>query len=191
MRFISDGPDIGVSLIREWLHGNVVFLAGAGISMPAPSSLPSFRDLALQVYARLHDPLHPLLVKLGAKTQNAQQSGLLKSGLKPAQIHEGQLFFSGQFDRLFSALEVRLDHDPDGRPFQRSVRNAVEDVLRSGGVFGQGHRDLVELSSGGSPNQRRIVTTNFDRLLEDAWLAGLHVAPPCCDARMGGPTWRI
>ncbi len=48
MRFVPDGPDIPNSLILKWKEGKVLFLAGAGVSVP--SKLPLFDGLALDVY---------------------------------------------------------------------------------------------------------------------------------------------
>ena len=42
MRFRADGPAIPDILLDERDAGNVVFLCGAGVSMPA--GMPSFRD---------------------------------------------------------------------------------------------------------------------------------------------------
>jgi hypothetical protein len=39
MRFVTEGPDIPNDLIREWRSGEVLFLAGAGVSAPSKLSL--------------------------------------------------------------------------------------------------------------------------------------------------------
>lgn len=51
MRFAAKGPDIPPELLEARDRGEVVFLCGAGVSMPA--GLPSFRDLARNVVADL------------------------------------------------------------------------------------------------------------------------------------------
>ena len=47
MRFKADGPPIPDILLEERDAGNVVFLCGAGVSIPA--GLPSFLDLTRHV----------------------------------------------------------------------------------------------------------------------------------------------
>ena len=47
MRFKADGPPIPDTLLEERDAGNVVFLCGAGVSIPA--GLPSFVDLTRHV----------------------------------------------------------------------------------------------------------------------------------------------
>lgn len=49
--FISNGPNIPESLLREHEDGNVVFFCGAGISYPA--GLPGFKGLVEQIYSKL------------------------------------------------------------------------------------------------------------------------------------------
>jgi len=73
----------------------------------------------------------------------------------------------------------------------RRVRDAVEARLRCHGGPAQGHRDLVRLSvvsraahQPGPGEQCRIVTTNFDLLLEEAWAAELASGSKGYDARM-------
>ena len=61
MRFVPDGPYIPNDLIRKWREGDVLFVAGAGVSRPA--GLPLFRDLAVDAYAELNDPLAPAFAK--------------------------------------------------------------------------------------------------------------------------------
>jgi NAD-dependent SIR2 family protein deacetylase len=59
MRFVPDGPDVPNDLIRKWREGKVLFLAGAGVSVP--SQLPLFDGLALGVYEVLNDSLFSIL----------------------------------------------------------------------------------------------------------------------------------
>jgi hypothetical protein len=134
MRFVADGPDIPNSLITEWREGRVVFIAGAGISVPQPSNLPSFRQLVLKVYEALHDPLLDAL----SKTQTIQSieernQALATHGLSTQRKVEAGLFFRGEYDRLFAALEARLDQNSKGLLVSRKVRNAVETILRNHG----------------------------------------------------------
>jgi len=190
MRFVPDGPVIPNTLLADWRAGRVVFLAGAGVSVPAPASLPLFRRLVLDVYESMHDTLSPVLA--AADKPGADRNAVLcASGLHARQRVEANLFFNGDFDRVFSAMEARLDQDPKGRVISMQVRNAVEARLRSHSGHSQGHRDLVRLSTILGPTRGieailscRIATTNFDLLLEDACEAELGHAIRSVDARM-------
>lgn len=44
-------------LLLHHAEGRVLFLAGAGVSMPKPACLPSFKGLVLNVYEQLTDPV--------------------------------------------------------------------------------------------------------------------------------------
>lgn len=80
MRFLSDGPDIPDRLLEARDKGQVVFLCGAGISMP--SGLPNFVQLTGGVFDCLHvsanSPLRKSLMSLedaSKKTSNEMPLG--------------------------------------------------------------------------------------------------------------------
>jgi SIR2-like domain len=189
MRFVPDGPDIPNDLIRKWREGKVLFLAGAGVSVP--SQLPLFEGLALSVYEVLNDSLFSTLKDARAIVHpEARKQFLEAAELSPDRQVEAGLFLDKQFDRFFSALEKRFDPDIKGRTKTRYVRNAVEQVL-SGRAHSNTHRDMLRLSlaphSSGDfskPASCRIVTTNFDLLFEAAWKAEFDSQPLTFDARM-------
>ena len=54
MRFVTDGPSIPDTLLKERDLGNVVFFCGAGVSVPA--GLPNFTDLTIRVMKALGTP---------------------------------------------------------------------------------------------------------------------------------------
>ncbi|CAJ0879026.1 hypothetical protein AMST5_03022 [freshwater sediment metagenome] len=87
MRFVDVGPDIPESLIRDHLAGNVIFVVGAGLSMPA--GLPSFQDLVIRVYENLG---------LGFPNDSS-------SGASDAEIDACK---DGAWDRVLTLLERRL-----------------------------------------------------------------------------------
>ena len=189
MRLVADGPDIPNKIIREWRDGQVLFLAGAGVSVP--SKLPLFDGLALKVYQRLNDPLFKVLKAAQKQKLTSGKTNILEAAdVNPRAHVEADLFFGKQFDRLFSVLEEQIDPDTKGRAKTRNVRSAVEHVL-SGRRSSTNHRDLLRLSL--APNAAddrsrdlscRIVTTNFDRLFEDAWRNEFGAAPISFDARV-------
>jgi hypothetical protein len=86
MRFVPDGPDIPNSLILKWREGKVVFLAGAGVSVP--SDLPLFDGLALDVYKALKDPMHDIVKKANAKTGTRRRKFLDAASLTPTNHEE-------------------------------------------------------------------------------------------------------
>jgi hypothetical protein len=187
MRFVPDGPDIPNPLIRKWRDGEVLFLAGAGVSVP--SGLPLFEGLALGVYERLGDSLFETLTKAGQSIEKRTKV-LNEETLSPARRVEANLFFDKQFDRFFSALERRIDSDLKGKEKTRNVRKAVESIL-AGRAYSDSHRDLLRLSlspnSSGDPSKSslcRIVTTNFDLLFEAAWKVEFDFDLVSYDARM-------
>jgi hypothetical protein len=82
MRFVLDGPDIPNELIKEWRDGDVLFLAGAGVSVP--SKLPLFEGLVLAVYNELNDQLFSILKKARSKKSKPIQTKFLnEAGLSP------------------------------------------------------------------------------------------------------------
>jgi hypothetical protein len=189
MRFVPDGPDVPNDLIRKWREGKVLFLAGAGVSVP--SHLPLFDGLALGVYEILNDDLFSMIRDARAILQpDARKQFLETAELSPDRQVEASLFLDRQFDRFFSALEKRFDPDLKGRTKTRHVRNAVERI-RSGQSHSNTHIDMLRLSlaphSSGDfskPASCRIVTTNFDLLFEAAWKAEFNSQPQTFDARM-------
>lgn len=189
MRFVPDGPDIPNALIKEWRKGEVIFLAGAGVS--APSKLPLFEDLALGVYERLPDALFETLQKAKKYSRPSRRKKILDSADLSAKSRvESNFFFDKQYDRLFSALEKRIDPDVRGRPQTRKVREAVESIL-GGKTFSASHVDLLQLSVAINPSRDRskssscrLVTTNFDLLFEAAWQHQFKTEPKKFDARL-------
>ena len=185
MQFVPDGPVIPNELIKEWRDGRVLFLAGAGVSKPA--GLPLFDGLALDIYRHLNDGV---LEALTAGSNNGRRSRILASDrFSPEQKIEAELFLDRQLDRLFAAMEARLDHE-NGRLKYRKVRDGLEAVLRRAPTFAQGHKDLLRLSvPPGTVDARtgalcRMATTNFDLLFEAAWRAEFSTDPRTYDARV-------
>jgi hypothetical protein len=188
MRFVEDGPDIPNGLIRKWRDGEVLFLAGAGVSVP--SGLPLFEGLALSAYEKLGDSLFGTLSEARSSPPTERAKLLDDAILSPEMRVEANLFFDKQFDRFFSALEKRIDPDITGKAKTRKVRKAVEDIL-SGKESSDSHSDLLRLSLSPNPSKDpskplscRIVTTNFDLLFESAWLKEIDNRPISFDARM-------
>ncbi|MBZ0161656.1 MAG: SIR2 family protein [Notoacmeibacter sp.] len=162
-RVISLGT--GLASIPERLllahaRGEALFICGAGISKPA--GLPDFRELVLDVYARLDTGVHAVLAGLPAGVCNQWQADC--SGLTERQTAEVKRFIVGDFDVVLGMLERRLDDQTRG---DSQVRREIAARLRSGPNDPASiHRALMRLADRGGA--RTIVTTNFDLLLEIA-----------------------
>lgn len=148
-------------LLLAHAKGEVLFLAGAGVSKAPPSFLPSFTDLVLKVYEQLGDPLLPSLQALARKEVEPTPDPPLTAD----QQAEAESFKTKQLDVVLGMLERRID----GQQTEESrMRQAVVAVLQTdpppepAGI----HRDLIRLADRGGATA--ILTTNFDLLLEAA-----------------------
>ena len=162
-RVISLGPrvaSIPERLLLAHGRGEVLFVAGAGISRPA--GLPDFRDLVLQVYARLDVAVHAAISAIPRGVCNQWSAN--NSGLIYAQAAEVNRFILGDYDVVLGMLERRMDGASHGKS---RVRHAIAHVLRTAGSRpARAHRALLRLADRGGA--LTIATTNFDRLLEAA-----------------------
>ena len=151
-------------LLLAHAKGNVLFITGAGISMPHPANLPDFRDLVIKVYRDLDAPTHDVISEIS--TQQAVTESLRSNlrDLNESQRAEICRFCSGDYDVVLGMLERRLD----GSSYSESkVRNAVRKTLRERKCKpAQIHRAIMRLADCGSTTA--IITTNFDLLLEEA-----------------------
>jgi hypothetical protein len=154
--------------------GDVVFVAGAGVSQPA---LPNFRGLVVEVYARLDSPVHEVISRIAEST--AGPDDIEMRGLTDPQKAEVKRFVTGEYDVVLGMLERRMD----GRSHARSdVRQAVGAILRKPlAEPAPIHRHLMRLADrGGSVT---IITTNFELLLERA---AKRLTPPVQTYALGG-----
>jgi hypothetical protein len=147
-------------LLLAHARGEVLFIAGAGVSRPA--DLPDFRGLVLRVYEQLDAPVHAVISDVPPEACNHWIPDV--SGLTNQQAAEVGRFINGDYDVVLGMLERRMD----GRSHGKSrVRTAIAGELRVPGIqLAPIHRALVLLADRGGPVT--IVTTNFDLLLEDA-----------------------
>lgn len=162
-RVISLGSDLAAipeRLLLAHARGEVLFIAGAGISQPA--SLPDFRGLVLKVYEQLDAAVHAVISSVPPTAHNQWSTDL--SGLTNQQAAEVKRFINGDYDVVLGMLERRIDGQSDGKS---RVRQAVASELRAPGVQPAPiHRALMRLADRGGAVT--IITTNFDLLLEDA-----------------------
>lgn len=147
-------------LLLAHAKGKVLFLTGAGISLPA--NLPDFRSLVLDTYKQIDIATHAVLEKIDPAACNAWEASDAHLGEK--ERAEVRRFIMRDYDVVLGMLERRMD----GQGSRSSkVREAIASVLRrSEEKHASIHRSLMQLSDrGGSV---AIATTNFDGLLERA-----------------------
>lgn len=162
-RVIFLGPDLPAipeRLLLAHARGEVLFIAGAGISQPA--GLPDFRELVLRVYARLDSSVHDVISKIPRSACNKWATDV--SALTHGQSAEIRRFVAGDYDVVLGMLERRIDSQP-GNPSR--VRQIIASELRPPKIARVSiHRTLMRLADRGGAVS--IVTTNFDQLLEKA-----------------------
>jgi NAD-dependent SIR2 family protein deacetylase len=147
-------------LLLAHARGEVLFICGAGISRPA--GLPDFRQLVLEVYAKLDTSTHSILTELPPGACSQWQANC--SGLTDRQTAEVKRFILGDYDVVLGMLERRFDDQTRG---DSQVRRTVATILRSGNASPAPiHKALMALADRGGT--KTIVTTNFDRLLQVA-----------------------
>jgi hypothetical protein len=147
-------------LLLAHARGEVLFIAGAGVSQPA--GLPDFRGLVLRVYAELDMAVYAVISSIPEKAHNQWSTDL--SGLSNQQAAEVKRFINSDYDVVLGMLERRMDGQSHGKS---RVRQAVASELRAPGVQPAPiHRALMRLADRGGAVT--IVTTNFELLLEDA-----------------------
>ena len=147
-------------LLLAHARGEVLFIAGAGVSQPA--GLPDFRGLVVQVYAIVDPVVHSVVSLIPRSEKNPQNVDL--SMLTYRQAAEVTRFVSGDFDVVLGMLERRLDGKSHGAS---RVRQAIAKELRGAKATPAPiHRALMRLADRGGATA--IVTTNFELLLESA-----------------------
>ena len=152
-------PAIPERLLLAHARGEVLFIAGSGVSRPA---LPDFRDLVLQVYATLDPAVHAVISNIPSDAASDFQLNL--AGLNEGQSAEAKRFVRRDYDVVLGMLERRMDRDPHAKS---TVRQEVRNKLFFKGLkAGPIHRALIGLADRGAA--ATIATTNFDLLLEDA-----------------------
>lgn len=147
MRFTESGPSIPNILLDARDLGEVVFLCGAGISIPA--GLPDFFRLTRDVANRLGCRPDSQAGKLIVLEQRYRE------GDAADDIHEPV-----SFDRIFTLLVRQFG----ASQVEAEVAEALRLPRRPNLAH---HRALLDLARG-PDGRRRLITTNFDRLFQKA-----------------------
>lgn len=162
IKIADDAAELPENLLLAQSRGEVLFLAGAGVSRGAPACLPDFKTLARQLYEELDASVCPYL----------DDKSLPPDDLTPPQRAEVDRYHGGDFDVALGLLERRLD-GPEATETSR-VRKAVQQHL-SAKTPTRLHRALSRLADRG--NATAILTTNFDRLFERCTRRKNHPVP--------------
>lgn len=159
MRFHADGPNIPDSLLNRSDAGRVVFLCGAGVSLP--SGMPSFIGLTQHVIDFFDPP---------------EDSDVVRAFQPWIDDPTGS---NMPLDQVFNLLHQEYGRD--------EVNALVTDRLQAPSdpqKAGYQHGLIKKISS--SPNGiPQIVTTNFDLLFELGGDARFHVPPAFPDLAFG------
>ena len=170
MRFKVDGPAIPDILLEERDAGKVVFLCGAGVSIPA--GLPGFVDLTGHVIDEVDPPQD-------SEIRQAFGPWIDRDSAVPGGVRPG-------LDHLFQLLNREYGRD-------RIARIVWGRLARVDSTRAREH-DIVARISANAEGHPQVVTTNFDRLFESALAeraTPIHKPPMYPDLRHGVPATGI
>lgn len=162
MRFHADGPSIPDSLLARCDAGRVVFLCGAGVSLP--SGMPSFVGLTQHVI-EFFDPPD------GSEIMTAFQPWLEDASAANVPL-----------DQIFNLLHLEY-----GKVEVNALVTERLSAPPEAEVAGHEH-DLIKRISSNQSGVPQIVTTNFDLLFEagpEGQQLDLHVPPAFPDLNFG------
>jgi hypothetical protein len=146
MRFLENGPNIPDELLWDRDEGNVVFLCGAGISIP--SGLPSFWELTKYV-----------IDKIGPSSDSDIAKAFAPWNDDRPESEQISITARVPLDQIFNLLNNSIGkenvdrHVFDKLSSKRIIENSIE------------HENLARLSSN-TEGKPQLVTTNFDRLFD-------------------------
>ena len=170
MRFKADGPAIPDILLEERDAGKVVFLCGAGVSIPV--GLPDFVGLTGHVIDEVDPPQD-------SEIRRAFGPWIDSDSTVPGGVRPG-------LDHLFQLLN--RDY---GR--ERVARIVWARLVKVDSTYTREH-DIVARISANAEGHPQVVTTNFDRLFETTLApqkTPTHQPPMYPDLRHGVPATGI
>ena len=162
MRFHPDGPSIPDILLERCDAGRVVFLCGAGVSLP--SGMPTFVGLTRYVIEFFDPPADSEIV----------------AAFRPWL--DGQSGANVPLDQIFNLLHLEYGKDEVNALVTERLSAPLE--IKD---FGREH-SLIKRISSSQNDVPQIVTTNFDRLFEagqDGEHLVQHVPPAFPDLNFG------
>lgn len=143
MRFFEDGPDIPDELLHQCDRGQVVFLCGAGVSVP--TGLPTFKELTERI-----------IEGVGADRNQEIAQAFAPWKEENREIPEAA---RASFDQILNLISTKYS--------KNEITNILEEELKKDLSLcpSPTHRILLDLSK--SPQGKpQIVTTNYDHLFE-------------------------
>ena len=143
MRFKADGPSIPDILLDERDAGNVVFLCGAGVSIPAGK--PTFLGLAQHVTDEV-DPPSDSEIRRALQTYDETDSPVAE-------------WYRPSLDRVFQMLYQQYGREQVVKIVWKKLNEPPQS---------QRHHRIVARLSANAKGDPQIVTTNFDHLFEAA-----------------------
>ena len=149
MKFAKRGPDIPDHLLWERDEGNVVFICGAGVSIPR-AKLPGFLELASQLMDRFNVPRGSEARRIHEFATTNKTGGFL------------------QIDKIFSDLEIEHDY--------YIIEQEVCKLLSSPVGDSSYHRIICDLAKT-TTDELRLITTNFDDLFSAAYNGKEWIGP--------------
>lgn len=182
MRFYSDGPSIPDVLLERCDAGRVVFLCGAGVSVP--SGMPSFVDLTMHVISFFDPPANSDIMKAFQPWLDDKAAEKARRADKSAANVQAESKASANvpLDQIFNLLHIEYGKEEVNALVAQQLREVQESE-----DFGRAHGLIKRISTGGS-GVPKIVTTNFDLLFEhgsgDEGLKA-HIAPAFPDLNFG------
>ena len=146
MRFLSDGPIIPDTLLRERDAGRVVFVCGAGVSILA--GMPTFVELTRLVIEDVSPPVDGDIIK-ALRHWTDDDNGIPAGARTP-------------LDQIFNMLQQEYGRDLIGQLVTKHIKVSDPTKVRT-----TEHEIIAKISSDRS-GTTQIVTTNFDHLFEFA-----------------------
>lgn len=152
MRFCADGPYIPEELLESRDKGDVVFLCGSGVSIPA--GMPGFLGLAKYVFDKLNVP----------------QDANLRSLLTLAENESTPEAARPSLDLIFNQLQRDYPLGEIDNHVASRLRTKRHPCVST-------HRTVLRLSKS-ADGSSQIVTTNFDLLFQYKNKRMAHFVPP-------------
>ncbi len=170
---ILGGVQIPTEVLTAWEEGNLVLFTGAGISIPSPSGLPGFEDLALQVAQTVGSSLDPRSAEWsgqldtfmdvlnegeGVDVHRLVQGIVTRQGSKPNANHEALASIATQYPTRVVTTNYDLHLETALREHDRDL-----EVFRAPAMpLGQDFDGLVYLHGSAQDDPRRFVVTDRD-----------------------------
>lgn len=162
IRFDERSFELPEQLLMGHARGRLLFIAGAGVSYG--SSLPDFRKLTREIYKKLDPALYAWMEDYETAKKKDQNSQPDYSSLDIKGQVEAKYYAGGAYDVVLGILERRMDTTGhSGSAVRKSLAQILLDASAKPNLV---HKSLLKLADRGGASA--LVTTNFDRMFQDA-----------------------